>query len=88
MRWRTLGLGGLALALASCSPGKPARDRAWYAAHDAERAAKLAACRADPGRLATTANCANAIAADGEVTSKRFWAVKPPAARGAAPGKL
>lgn len=88
MGTRALVLGGLALALAGCSPGEPARDKAWYSGHDKARASKLAACRADPGRLAATGNCINAVAADGEITSKRFWTVKPPAAGATAPGKL
>ena len=79
---------GLAAALAACSAPEPARDVAYYTDHAGERAAKLAACRADPGRLQGTANCVNAVAADGQVESRRFWGVSKPAPRVAASGAL
>jgi hypothetical protein len=79
---------GLATALAACSAPEPARDVAFYRDHASDRAAKLAACRADPGSLRRTANCVNALAADGQVQSARFWSVPKPAPRVAAPGAL
>ncbi|HXQ45134.1 MAG TPA: EexN family lipoprotein [Caulobacteraceae bacterium] len=66
---------GLAAALAGCSAPEPDHDVAFYRDHASQRAVKLAACRADPGRLQRTANCVNALAADGQVTSQRFWNV-------------
>ena len=83
-----LSAAGLAAALAACTPAEPAHDVAYYLGHADERTAKLAACQADPGRLAHTPNCVNAVAADGEATSKRFWATPKPAARVQAPSKL
>jgi hypothetical protein len=79
---------GLATALATCSAPEPAHDVAYYRDHASERAAKLAACRAVPGRLQRTANCVNASAADGQVTSQRFWSVSKPAPRVAGAGDL
>ena len=66
---------GLAAALAACSAPEPGRDAAYDRDHANDRAAKLAACRADPGRLQRTANCVNAVAADRQVESQRFWSV-------------
>jgi len=79
---------GLAAALAACSAPEPGRDVAYYRDHANDRAAKLAACRADPGRSQRSANCLNAVAADGQVESQRFWSVSKPAPRVAAPGGL
>jgi len=79
---------GLAAALAACSAPEPGRDVAYYRDHASDRAAKLAACRADPGRLRESANCVNAVAADGQVASQDFWSVPKPAPRVAGPGGL
>jgi len=79
---------GLAAALAACAAHEPAHDVAYYRGHASDRAAKLAACRADPGRLQRTANCVNALAADGQVTSQSFWNVSKPTARVAGAGGL
>ncbi len=75
----TLGL-ALAAAVASCSR-PPARDIAFYRAHPTERATRLEACRGDRGRPSPTADCINALAADSEDTSRKFWTTPPPAAR-------
>ena len=75
-------------ALAACSPPEPAHDVAYYRDHPDARTAKMAACRADPGKLAATANCVNAVAADGAAASQKFWQVQKPAARVQDPGKL
>ena len=79
---------GLAATLAACSASEPDHDVAYYRGHASERAAKLAVCRADPGRLQRTGNCVNAVAADGQVTSQRFWNVSKPAPRVAGSGGL
>jgi hypothetical protein len=79
---------GLAAALAACSAPEPGRDVAYYRGHANDRAAKLAACRADPGRFQRSANCVNAVAADGHMESQRFWGVSKPAPRVARPGAL
>jgi hypothetical protein len=48
----------------------------------------MTACRNDQGRLAATSNCINALGADSEAESKRFWRQPAPAPRLANPGKL
>ena len=86
---RLLGTLGLAAAaLAACSPAEPSPDTAYSAAHDAERASKLAACQNDPGKRAATPNCVNAQAADADAHTKNFYDVQKPAARVQHPGKL
>ena len=81
-------LGLAAAALAGCSPAEPSHDKAYYAAHDAERSTKLAACQNDPGKMAATPNCVNAQAADADAHTKNFYGVQTPAARVQQPGKL
>jgi hypothetical protein len=81
-------IGLTAGALAACSPAEPSHDKAYYAAHDAERATKLAACQNDPGKMAATPNCVNAQAADADAHAKNFYDVQKPAARVQQPGKL
>jgi hypothetical protein len=85
---RLAALGLAAAALAACSPAEPSHDKAYYAAHDAERATKLAACQNDPGKMAATANCANAQAADTDAHTKTFYDAPKPASRVQQPGKL
>jgi hypothetical protein len=81
-------LGLAAAALAACSPAEPDHDKAYYAANAADRATEVAACQKDPGRLAATANCVNAQAADADAHTKTFYDVQQPAARVQQPGKL
>ena len=87
--WRR-GLLAAALAgsLAACTPQAPAHDKPYFAAHDAERASQLAACQADPGRLAATPNCVNAQAADADAHAAHFYDAPAPAPRVAKPGHL
>jgi hypothetical protein len=75
-------------ALAACSPPTPAHDKAYFVAHDADRAAQVAACQADPGRLAATPACINAQAADAEVHAAHFYDAPKPASRVQKPGSL
>lgn len=79
---------GFVAVLSACSAPEPGRDVAYYRDHASDRAAKLAACRANSGRLQRTANCVNAVAADGQVASQRFWNVSKPAPRVAGSGGL
>jgi hypothetical protein len=80
---------GLALSvLAACSPPEAAHDVAFYRDHPQARAAKLSACRNDPGRLAATDNCVNALGADSAAVSKQFWNKPRTAPRVANPGAL
>lgn len=81
-------LGGAAALLAACSEPAPSHDKAYYTAHDAERATQLAACQNDPGRLGSTPNCVNAQAADGDARTAHFYDVPKPASRVAKPGAL
>ena len=83
--WATLAAGA---GLAACSPSDPAHDIAYYRDHPDARAAKMAACQNDQGKLAATSNCINALAADSAATSKTFWTVPAPAPRVQDPGKL
>jgi hypothetical protein len=81
-------LGLATAALCACSPAEPTHDKAYYVAHDPERSAKLAACQADPGKMAATPNCVNAQAADADVHTQHFYDVPKPASRVQQPGKL
>ena len=76
------------VGLAACTQPTPAHDKAYYLAHPEERTAAISACRGDPGGLGKTANCVNAAAADGQVESERFWAVKRPKSRVSNPNSL
>lgn len=40
----------------------------WYKTHDAERKDVLAKCNNNPGEMATTPNCVNALKADNQVS--------------------
>jgi hypothetical protein len=88
MRARLVIAMGFAAALAACSQPAPARDKAYFAQHGAERATQLAACRNDPGRLAATPDCVNAQSADVDAHTSKFYDVAKPAPRVAEPGKL
>jgi hypothetical protein len=77
-----------AMGLAACTQPAPPHDKAYYLTHPNERTAAISACRGDPGGLGKTSNCVNATAADGQVESDRFWAVKKPKSRVANPNSL
>ena len=65
----------LLATLSACTAvEEPIHDVSWYKDHQAERAAKLQECRANPGALAQTANCRNADAAD---TAAKLGRKKP-----------
>ena len=85
---RLLAVGLLGGVLAGCSQSEPSHDVAYYRDHPAARAAKLAACRNDQGKLAGTRNCINTLSADSEAVSKRFWDTPKPSSRVAEPGQL
>jgi hypothetical protein len=85
-RWLTLVL--VAVALAGCARTADGHDKAFYLAHDGDRARELAACRNDPGRLGVTPDCVNATAADGEIETRRFLSAQPTPSRLAHPGAL
>ena len=83
-----VGAGLAAAALVSCSRLEPARDKAWYAAHEAQRTADLAVCNDDPGRLGGTPNCINAQSADSDARAARFYDAPRPRRRAAGDGRL
>jgi hypothetical protein len=76
------------LATAACSPTAPAHDKAYYAANAGARARGVAACRANPGRLAATPDCVNAQAADADAHAAHFYDAPKPASRVLKPGQL
>ena len=76
------------LAAAGCSPSDPAHDKPYFAAHAQERAAQLAACDADPGRLAASPNCVNARSAEADAATEHFYDTPKPASRVQSPGAL
>jgi hypothetical protein len=82
-----LGLTAMA-ALAACTPAEPTRDKAYWRAHDAERAAKLAECQNDPGGKGAAPNCVNAQAADADARTEHFYDVPKPPSRVTTPGAL
>ena len=82
------GLALTSLALAACSPQAPTHDKAYYAANATERASTVATCQADPGRLAATPNCVNALAADADAHAAHFYDAPKPASRVQKPGQL
>lgn len=57
---RKLMLVLVGLSVAPAAHAEPARDVAYYTANPKVRAAKIAQCNNDPGRLAKTPNCINA----------------------------
>ena len=75
-------------ALGACSPGATSHDKAYYAAHDAERSAEIAACQNDPGKLSATPNCINAQSVESDIHTKHFYDAHQPASRVAKPGSL
>ena len=86
---RRLGLLSLiAVGVAGCTPAAPARDKAYYLAHTADRGAMHERCRNDPGGVGKTVNCENALAATAAVESRRFWDVKKPPSRVGNPSGL
>lgn len=70
------------VALTACQPAAPVHDKAYFAAHPAERAEAVAACRNDTGRLGETPNCVNAIQADADAEHERVFHSQPPKAPG------
>jgi hypothetical protein len=88
---RRTGLLILAAAIASlaaCSPAAPAHDVAYYRTHADARASMMAACRNDRGKVKADSNCVNALAADSEAVSKKFWTAPAPPSRVRSPGQL
>ena len=49
--------------LAGCDEKETAQTVDWYKAHEAERTAMIAKCKANPGELDASPNCINAVTA-------------------------
>ena len=54
----------VAAVLAGCGENTPVQTVDWYKAHDTERKAMIAKCKANPGELAASPNCINANRAE------------------------
>jgi hypothetical protein len=79
---------GLLGGLAACSPPSPHHDIAYYRDHPEVRAERVAVCRTDRSPAGPDRDCAPALTAERDASTKLFWSVHPPAGRVADPGKL
>jgi len=69
----------VAAVLAGCGENTPVQTVDWYKAHDTERKAMIAKCKANPGELAASPNCINAQQAHNEKElSRRDFLKLPP----------
>ena len=68
----------VAAALAGCGENTPVQTVDWYKAHDTERKAMIAKCKANPGELAASPNCINAQQAQNEKDLSRRGFLKLP----------
>ena len=83
---RLLLLVGLApCCVSACAPD---HDKTFYRSHAEARAAVLAACRRNPGRLAAAPSCVTAEAAEADAFHERFWTTTAPRTRVSDPGHL
>jgi hypothetical protein len=82
-----LAIGALG-TVAACAPHAPEHDKAYYAAHAAERTLKVAACQEDPVGLGQSNNCQSAMAADADARTAHFYDAPKPASRVQTPGQL
>ena len=69
----------VAAALAGCGENTPVQTVDWYKAHEAERTAMIAKCKANPGELDASPNCINAVTAANHLTvEKRGYTKRAP----------
>ncbi|EBR8339490.1 hypothetical protein DOC43_23920 [Salmonella enterica subsp. enterica serovar Agona] len=68
----------VAAVLAGCGENTPVQTVDWYKAHDTERKAMIAKCKANPGELAASPNCINAQQAQNEKDLSRRGFLKLP----------
>ena len=68
----------VAAALAGCGENTPVQTVDWYKAHDTERKAMIAKCKANPGELSASPNCINAQQAQNEKDLSRRGFLKLP----------
>ena len=61
----------VATVLAGCGENTPVQTVDWYKAHEAERTAMIAKCKANPGELAASPNCINAKTAANHLTVEK-----------------
>lgn len=83
---RRLALLALVAATAACGQREPPKTVAYYVEHTAERDARLAVCKNNPGELKNDPDCANAAAAVMKAWSSPAMppvTFAPPAASGA-----
>ena len=65
--------------LAGCDEKETAQTVDWYKAHEAERTAMIAKCKANPGELDASPNCINAVTAANHLTvEKRGYTKRAP----------
>jgi len=80
------GLLTFVAAIAACSQREPPKTVAYYVEHTAERDARLAVCKNNPGELKSDPDCVNAAAAVMKAWSSPAMppvTFAPPAASGA-----
>ncbi|WP_265705332.1 EexN family lipoprotein [Verminephrobacter aporrectodeae] len=69
----------VAVTRAGCSGKDPVKTVDWYKENTPERLALVEKCRANPGELATSPNCINAITAANQITlDKRGYEKRTP----------
>ena len=61
----------VAAILAGCGENTPVQTVDWYKAHEAERTAMIAKCKANPGELDASPNCINAVTAANHLTVEK-----------------
>ncbi|WP_265256696.1 EexN family lipoprotein [Verminephrobacter aporrectodeae] len=69
----------VAVTLAGCSGKDPVKTVDWYKENTPERLAVIEKCDANPGELAASPNCINAITAANQITlNKRGYEKRTP----------
>lgn len=68
----------VAAVLTGCGENTPVQTVDWYKAHDTERKAMIAKCKANHGELAASPNCSNAQQAQNEKDLSRRGFLKLP----------
>lgn len=66
-------LGSILAGCEARETGKEVRPVGWYEANKTERAATLAECMSNPGKLDATPNCINASRAENNAQAATKW---------------
>ena len=61
----------MAMVLAGCNEEETVQTVDWYKAHETERTAMIAKCKANPGELDASPNCINAVTAANHLTVEK-----------------